>query len=493
MSPATSTQIQAALTHVGVAASDADCLAARYDGADPDEFLVGLEWLATLYDLDQIPNAPLPVCEPWAATAAQLQQVQPGDFRQVFMQSIAHEEPPVQAAITNAMIARAQVLHAQAGTAAKKPGQRASPSVTSVDLLNVLRSEGWVFRTNQADDTLEVNGKPITDGQRAMIRERLRDLGYGRWLAAAEDSMLAEGERNSYHPVRDYLSSLVWRGDPQISWLASAFDDKEGKFPLYLRKWLIGAVRRAMTGRHHRVLVLESKQNMGKSQFAKWLCAVPGYFDDSSIYPDDKDCAAKALRTWIWEVSELGATTRRQDIESLKAFLSREIFRFRPAYGHFEVNKPGLASFIGTANDSSGLFGDPTGSRRFMTCNVLSINWRWYVANCDVNQIWAEAYTAWQDGESPDLDADEAAKAEEINAAYQFVDPVELLFMRMYPNADPDNKTVWTSTAEILVTLQSAGLGTNARANAMALAATLKRLGYEKGKPSNQNGYWGVR
>lgn len=152
--------------------------------------------------------------------------------------------------------------------------------VTSQDLLAFLASQGYHFRLNEADDTLEVNGIPITDVKRAEIRERLRDRGYGRYLAAAEDSILAEGARHSYHPVREYLESLNWDGDCHISKLATYFTDDDGMFGIYLRHFLIGAVRRVFTGKHHRVLTLEGPQNIGKSQFAAWLASpLPGYFD----------------------------------------------------------------------------------------------------------------------------------------------------------------------------------------------------------------------
>jgi hypothetical protein len=63
----------------------------------------------------------------------------------------------------------------------------------------------------------------------------------------AQDAVAAVAGRNAYHPVRDYLASLVWDGKERIeTWLirlAGARDDA------YVRaaskKWLIGAVARA--------------------------------------------------------------------------------------------------------------------------------------------------------------------------------------------------------------------------------------------------------
>ncbi len=113
-------------------------------------------------------------------------------------------------------------------------------------------------------------------------------------------------------------------------------------------------------------------------------------FVDSGISPDEKDCSLLALRAWTWEISELGATTRRADVEALKAFLSREQFTVRPAYGHYEIVKPALASFIGTVNNSTGIFSDPTGSRRFWAMTITRLDWS-YSEHMDVHEVWAEA------------------------------------------------------------------------------------------------------
>jgi len=363
--------------------------------------------------------------------------------------------------------------------------------VTSADLIDFLAEAGYSFRLNLCDDSIEVNGERMTDVVRAQIRSKLRDAGLGKFLAAAEDALVAHAASNAYHPVRAYLESLSWDGDGDISRLANHVKDANQVFGLYLRKWLIGSIARAHKGTQNAVLVLDGPQGLGKSQLARWLCPLPRFFVDSPINPDDKDHSLLAMRTWIWEVSEVGATTKRADVEALKGFLSRETFTLRPPYGRFEVVKPGLASFIGTVNNSSGIFSDPTGSRRYWATTVTGIDWS-YMQSVDVDQVWAEAFAAYENGESWTLTPDEASKAREINEEYAVADAVEDL-LRKHFQMDPADREHWTSTADILTTLQDNGLGNQARANAMYLSATLKRLGFEKDTNTNkQRGYWGV-
>ncbi len=360
----------------------------------------------------------------------------------------------------------------------------------SADLVKLIQGWGYAVRLNVCDDSIECNGERLSDVVRAQIRTRLRDVGLGKHLAAAEDALLAHASEKPFHPVRSYLEERPWDGHWHISRLAQHFEDIHHVFGTYLRKWLIGAVARAYTGRQNAVLVLDGPQGVGKSQFARWLCPLPGLFVDGGIQPDEKDSALLAIRSWIWEVSELGATTRRADVESLKGFLSRELFTLRPAYGHYEIVKPALANFIGTVNNSAGVFSDPTGSRRFWATTVTAIDWS-YRERVDVHQVWAEAFAAYRDGEASTLTAEEAAYARQINESYEVEDPVENL-LRKHFTVEPEDREHWTSTADILTTLQANGLQGNTRANSMHLASTLKKLGLAKGEQGKTKGYFGV-
>lgn len=368
----------------------------------------------------------------------------------------------------------------------EKPKRR---RITSDDLVDFLRENGFDFRLNLCDDSIEVNRERITDVHTAKMRCLLRDAGLGKYLAAADDALTAYAASHAYHPVRQYLDGLAWDGRQHIAQLAGHVRDVHGVFGLFLRSWLIGAVNRAMTGGQNAVLVLDGPQGVGKSQMARWLCPLPGFFVDGPVNPDDKDASLMAMRTWVWELSELGATVRRADVESLKSFLSRETFTVRPPFGHFEITKPGLASFIGTVNESAGIFSDPTGSRRFWATTVTAIDWN-YARHVDVNQVWAEAVHAHRHGESWVLTPDDAKNASAINETYAVPDAVELLLRKWFVLDETGDD--WLSTADILTTLQENGLGQNARANSMHLAATMKKLGLRKGDFAKQRGYFGV-
>jgi len=368
-----------------------------------------------------------------------------------------------------------------------------------VSLVTALTDLGYAFRLNEAGDVIEVNGRRLDDFDLATIRARMRAEGFA--ASAVEDIIKMEAAQHRYHPIKLYLmnTGMTYDGGQHISHLACYFEDTTAPHKLFerwLRKWLIGAVAKAMNGAHvqNAMLVLDGPQGIGKSYFAKWLCSpLPDYFLDDAINPSDKDSVIRLAMYWIWEVGELGATMRKADVEALKAFITRQVVTVRKPYGKVDMVKPSLASLIGTVNNSAGILADQTGNRRFLVATINSIDWS-YTQNVDPNQVWAEAFTAYSQGESWYLSKDERERSEENNAAYQVPNPVEG-YLTKYFSIDPSRVNEWTATSDIVARLFDMGYrGNSTRSVAMEVAATLNEMGLTKEKRrSGGRPIWGYR
>jgi predicted P-loop ATPase len=291
---------------------------------------------------------------------------------------------------------------------------------------------------------------------------------------------------------------MTYNGQSNIAVLAAHCEDITKPNPLFgtwLRRWLIGAVAKAMDGgrTQNAMLVLDGPQGIGKSYFARWLCSpMPDYFLDDAINPNDKDSIIRLAMYWIWEVGELGSTIRKADVEALKAFITRQVVAVRKPYGRVDMVKPALASLIGTVNNSAGILVDTTGNRRFLVATLNSIDWN-YTTNLDPNQIWAEAFTAWVSGESWYLSKAEAEQSEENNQGYRLPNPIEG-YLTKYFTIDTNNTTEWTPTGEIVARLFDMGYkGQSTRSVAMEVAATLSEMGLVKQKRRHGGGapVWG--
>jgi len=286
---------------------------------------------------------------------------------------------------------------------------------------------GWTFQLNLMNGDVHVCGKREDDIIRSVLFDSLAEHGF-RGQAMCENAWVTEATLHPFHPIRDYLSRLTWDGADHIGRLCTYIDDGHNTaFNTFFRRWLIGAVARPLAGPdgcQARAFVIDGKQGIGKSRFVRWLGSpLPQFFAESGINTEDKDFLLMLCSTWVWEVSEVGATMRKTDRDALKHFISRQTVRMRKAYGRREIHKPAIASFIPTINNEAGFLSDPTGYRRFMVATVQRFDWA-YSKEVDINHVWAQALQLYRDGEAWELTGEESIAAEDISKDYEVDDPL---------------------------------------------------------------------
>ena len=228
--------------------------------------------------------------------------------------------------------------------------------------------------------------------------------------------LLAIAAERSYHPIRDYLEALPeWDGVPRVETL---FIDYLGSpDTLYIRaiarKMMVAAVARIYEPgvKFDSVVVLNGPQGMGKSSFFAKLGGK--WFSDSLTISDMKDKAApeKLQGYWILELGEL-AGLKKMDVETVKAFITRQDDKFRHSYGYSVEDHPRQCIIVGSTNNGDGFLRDVTGNRRFwlVTCTTNSPHRPWEVESI-VPQLWAEAQVLYRAGEQLYLSPEEEKQA----------------------------------------------------------------------------------
>ena len=235
--------------------------------------------------------------------------------------------------------------------------------------------------------------------------------------------LLAIAAERGYHPIRDYIESLpAWDGVPRVDTL---FVDYLGAADTaytraVARKMMVAAVARVYRPgvKFDSVVVLNGPQGMGKSSFFARLGG--RWFSDSLTIGDMKDKAApeKLQGYWILELGEL-AGLKKVDVETVKAFITRQDDKFRHSYGYSVEDHPRQCIIVGSTNNGDGFLRDITGNRRFwpVTCTTSGKHRPWEVAEV-VDQLWAEAYRFFQQGETLYLppEIERMAEAEQTEA-----------------------------------------------------------------------------
>lgn len=248
------------------------------------------------------------------------------------------------------------------------------------------------------------------------------DFSRDSFAAAIHGSAMA----HSYDPVADYLNSLVWDGTTRVSTSLSRFLGAPDSYYTSCAAscLFVGAVKRAFntTGiRHDEMVVLVGAEGSGKSAFCRIIAKRDEWFTDNIGDLKSKDSSEGLQGKWIVEFAEL-KSMQGVSSEHTKAFLSRDVDKFRMPYGTRSSSFPRRCIIIGTTNNDKFL-SDTGANRRFVPVitsggygSTHELDRKALAA--EVDQLWAEAvhmYRAGHDGWMPkDVRAEAAAMKREF-------------------------------------------------------------------------------
>lgn len=258
-----------------------------------------------------------------------------------------------------------------------------------------------------------------TDQEDRLTADWLQHHGIEVSVSVAGEAVQTVARDRSFHPVRDYLSSLSWDGKKRIdSWLKTYLGVKKSNYSSTVgARWLISAVARVYRpgAKVDSCLILEGPQGKGKSTALRTLAGQ--WFADEISELGSKDAALQLVGVWIIEMAELDAL-HRSDVSRIKSFISRQQDHFRPPYGRHAIDVPRQCVFAGTVNKSTYLQ-DETGGRRFwpVACGeTIDIDG---LAR-DRDQLWAEARKCLEAGEHWWLDKNKLIRAAETEQADRY-------------------------------------------------------------------------
>jgi hypothetical protein len=355
------------------------------------------------------------------------------------------------------------------------------------------------FRFNELDLRAYVETSSgwlrITDADLDSTYVLLTGKGWKIGADPVVKAVLHAARQNTVHPVREYLQRV--KADPSIT--PYDLDQVAPKLfraaqPLHVamvRKWLIGAVARALQPgcQMDYCLVLKGGQGLLKSTSLKALAGAEWF--TSSHADQEKDFLLNVHSCWIYEQAELESITSKKAAGALKNLITTATDTFRPPYGRTAERLDRQSVFCGTVNKDQFLR-DDTGNRRYW---VVPIDGDEQLDRAAItaarDAIWKAAVLAHEAGELPmlpqNLEALSAAQNEQYNEQDAWVEMVQAWMQgqplhRWDPDRDPsaalfDPDGAFTS-AEILY---SAGLkrpDAITRGDEMRVGEVLKGMGF---------------
>lgn len=256
-----------------------------------------------------------------------------------------------------------------------------------------------------------------------------------------DDTLSLEFEKHKYHPIINYIESLAWDGIKRIdNLLIDYFGAEDNVYSkAAIRKTLCAAVARVFEPgvKFDTALILVGDQGTYKSTFVKKLGR--DWFSDTFMTVQGKEAFEQIQGAWLIEIAELSGL-KKAEVEVIKHYISKREDSFRPAYGRVVETYKRQCVFFGTTNDKDFLR-DPTGNRRFMPIDVRKEFIKKDVAidltDSEIDQIWAEAYELYKNGEALYLSGEEESLAKIEQCKHSEVDSrrgiIEQYLNRLYP------------------------------------------------------------
>lgn len=275
------------------------------------------------------------------------------------------------------------------------------------------------------------------------------------------------------------ISSLSLKAIPELA--SCVVVRNHEKWLPYLTKWLVAVVANAMDDRecrNHTCLVLTGEQGKFKTTFLDLLCppALHGYSYTGKIYPQEKDTLTYIGQNLIVNIDDQLKALNKRDENELKNLITCPMVKYRIPYDKYVEEHPHLASFVASVNGNDFLT-DPTGSRRFLPFEVLSIDINRAKA-ISMDAVYTEAKALLQSGFRFCFDDDEITELYRESEDFQVQTSEMELLLRCFEKPTDDNPHCsYMTTTEIITYL---GYYTHHPLSLKYIGGALKRAGFEK-------------
>ena len=356
-------------------------------------------------------------------------------------------------------------------------------------------SSRYEFRYNTVLGRTEyrrMNSSDFTKVGRYEINTLRRELDNDVGIITSSDNLYSIIESSfspRINPIQEYFKNLpsvdISSNSPfslkAIPDLASCVVVRNSdKWLPYLTKWLVAVVANAMDDRecrNHTCLVLTGEQGKFKTTFLDLLCppALHGYSYTGKIYPQEKDTLTYIGQNLIINIDDQLKALNKRDENELKNLITCPMVKYRMPYDKYVEEHPHLASFVASVNGNDFLT-DPTGSRRFLPFEVLSIDIE-RAKTISMDNVYAEAKALLKSGFRYWFDDDEIAELYRESEDFQVQTAEMEVLLRCFEKPTEDESYSLMTTTEILTYL---GVYTHQPLVAKRMGEALKKAGYIK-------------
>lgn len=251
-----------------------------------------------------------------------------------------------------------------------------------------------------------------------------------------------------YNPITEYIErNSHRRSSGNIANLAKCIRSETPMKDIFVRKWVLSLIAAHEGYPVRSVLALCGGQNTGKTEWFRRLLpkGLKKYYAESKLDAGKDDDMLMCQKLIVMD-DEMGGKSK-QDEKRFKELTSKDIFSLRAPYGRNNEDFKRLAVLCGTSNDHE-VVNDPTGNTRILPINVISLDHELY-NSIDKDELFMEAYRAFQAGEDWQLNKEEMASLAVVSDDFESTPFERELIYKFFSPVTPGKFSEWLTPSEI--------------------------------------------
>jgi predicted P-loop ATPase len=303
-------------------------------------------------------------------------------------------------------------------------------------------------------------------------------------------SLLRSNFVELYNPFKEYFEGLTeYSAEEEIDYIQnfSSFikTDNQQFWEVQFKKALVRSIACALDYKENRIIMtlVQQSQETGKTSFIRFLCPdkLKDYYTETHMEAGKTDSDLQLSENFIWNIEELAAL-HSNEVNKLKATISKSVVKQRRSYGEFHETNPRRVSFWASTNKPEFLTDDT--NTRWLCFNILGIdhdynNTKTGVKKVNIDNVWAQAYTLYKQGFDYTLTKEEAQQRDALNKDYELSSVEKDLILSNFSISEKDNGYFMTPT-DILIKLQQV-TDNKLKLNIFAINRAMRQLDFVAG------------
>jgi predicted P-loop ATPase len=277
---------------------------------------------------------------------------------------------------------------------------------------------------------------------------------------------------DDFHPLITYLNGLKWDGKDHIKQLSNSLylsneldlyiDGKPQSyyFPMILKRWLLNsaaiALGREGVGNGHVMLIIEGKQQKGKTTWLNNLCpkSMEVYLYCAKLKLDDHVNTSNYMaEKWFINIDDQMQNLFAKDFNDIKSLITAVNVTNRKSYERSAKQRQRTSSFMATVNGRE-IFTDSENRRYVCFCidNEKPFCYdQGELAKVNIEQVWAQTMHLLNKGEKYFYTPAEMQVINKMNLMFNQTKPEEEWLMRCFAPSDiTDAEAIPLQSSEML-------------------------------------------